>query len=72
MVLVWAVLMVLTVAAFWKGLIFRSKDEDVIKDLSRRSSLDEKAAPFPPPGLMSAGSSTTHVNHIMEQERSWV
>ncbi|KAF4590617.1 hypothetical protein EYR40_009213 [Pleurotus pulmonarius] len=30
--LAWLVLFVLTVVAFWRGLIFHSKDEDVIKD----------------------------------------
>jgi len=29
----WLVLTVLTVVAFWKGLIFRSKEKDVLKDL---------------------------------------
>lgn len=28
----WLVLITLTLMAFWKGLIFRSKEEDVIKD----------------------------------------
>lgn len=32
MCLTWVVLFVLTVTAFWKGLIFRSKEEDVLKD----------------------------------------
>ncbi|KIK69875.1 hypothetical protein GYMLUDRAFT_150500 [Collybiopsis luxurians FD-317 M1] len=32
MCITWTVLFVLTVMAFWKGLIFYSKDEDVIKD----------------------------------------
>ncbi|KAJ3709400.1 voltage-dependent anion channel [Lentinula raphanica] len=35
MCLTWAVLFVLTVAAFWKGLIFYSHDEDVLKDARR-------------------------------------
>lgn len=29
----WLVLSILTVIAFWKGLIFRSKEKDVLKDL---------------------------------------
>lgn len=29
----WTVLFTLTVLAFWRGLIFYSKDEDVIKDM---------------------------------------
>ncbi|KAJ3848962.1 voltage-dependent anion channel [Lentinula lateritia] len=33
MCLTWAVLFILTVAAFWKGLIFYSQDDDVLKDL---------------------------------------
>ncbi|KAJ8519350.1 hypothetical protein ONZ45_g3704 [Pleurotus djamor] len=32
MCLAWVVLMTLTLVAFWKGLIFKSADEDVIKD----------------------------------------
>ncbi|KAF9265197.1 hypothetical protein L218DRAFT_924327 [Marasmius fiardii PR-910] len=32
-VITWAVLMVLTIMAFWKGLIFFSKEEDVVKDV---------------------------------------
>ncbi|KAJ3790213.1 voltage-dependent anion channel [Lentinula aff. detonsa] len=35
MCLTWAVLFVLTVIAFWKGLIFYSQDEDVLKDTRR-------------------------------------
>lgn len=30
--LAWLILFVLTLVAFWRGLIFHSKDEDVIKD----------------------------------------
>lgn len=33
MCLTWAVLFILTAAAFWKGLIFYSQDDDVLKDL---------------------------------------
>lgn len=32
MCLTWTILFVLTVMAFWKGLIFRSKEEDVLND----------------------------------------
>lgn len=32
MVIVWFVLFLLTVLAFWKGKIFMAKDEDVLKD----------------------------------------
>jgi hypothetical protein len=34
----WLILFILTLVAFWKGRIFNSKDEDVIKDASPRSS----------------------------------
>lgn len=49
MVITWTVLFTLTLVAFWKGLIFRSKDEDVIKDsitisFSRRSSMSDVEA----------------------------
>ncbi|KAK0460049.1 voltage-dependent anion channel-domain-containing protein [Desarmillaria tabescens] len=33
MVLTWIILFVLTIVAFWKGLIFKSKEEDVLKDI---------------------------------------
>lgn len=32
MCITWTVLFVLTIVAFWKGLIFISNEEDVIKD----------------------------------------
>lgn len=32
MVIVWVVLFLLTMLAFWKGKIFMAKDEDVLKD----------------------------------------
>ncbi|KAF5388724.1 hypothetical protein D9757_004805 [Collybiopsis confluens] len=34
----WAILFVLTVIAFWKGLIFCSEDEDVLKDMKDSST----------------------------------
>lgn len=33
MCMTWLVLFVLTIVAFYKGLIFNSKEEDVIKDI---------------------------------------
>lgn len=39
MCITWLILFVLTIVAFWRGLIFRSKDEDVLKDF--------KGVPFP-------------------------
>lgn len=42
MCITWLILFVLTIVAFWKGLIFRSKDEDVIKDFQGVPE-DEKA-----------------------------
>ncbi|THU98330.1 hypothetical protein K435DRAFT_661189 [Dendrothele bispora CBS 962.96] len=44
MAITWCTLIVLTALAFWKGLIFLSREEDVLQDkiLSRRSSFEEK------------------------------
>ncbi len=38
--LTWSVLIVLTITAIWKGLIFNAKDEDVLKDFI--FTVDEK------------------------------
>lgn len=38
----WLILFVLTILAFWRGLIFKSKPEDVLKDSMSAKIVDEE------------------------------
>lgn len=71
MCIVWAILFVLTVVAFWKGLIFRSKDEDVLNDFNLalapsdekfENELKERRSDSPTLGYLDSDDQGTHSN----------
>ncbi|KAF5352177.1 hypothetical protein D9758_009221 [Tetrapyrgos nigripes] len=77
----WCILFTLTATAFWKGLIFYSKEEDVLQDtrplLLTLSSMSEKSRQNPSVNassvdLFSAGSSSQNLDAAPVSESSYL
>lgn len=60
MCITWVILFILTVMAFWRGLIFRSKPEDVLKDSMPAKMMDEEKRAGTPDSFESMETSVEH------------